>query len=98
MCPIDAHCRLHAIEGIRDAPSKARPIPDPLSAKTGYILEKILYPVFRRYRTPFVSGCVSRLPVNFLWPFLDMRLRPGSHHTPIFINMGGAISLPVKDT
>ena len=98
MCPIDARCRLHTIEGIRDARCKARPRPDPLSANTGYILEKILDPVVQRYRTPFWSGCVARLPVNFLWPFLDMFLRPGLHHTLIFINMGGAISLPVKDT
>ena len=98
MCPIDARCRLHTIEGIRDARCKARPIPDQISANTGYILEKILDPVGRRYRTPFVSGCISSLPVNFLWSFLDMPLRPGLHHTPIFIKMGGAIRLPVKDT
>ena len=65
---------------------------------TGYILEKILDPVVGRYRTPYVSGCMHRLPVNFLRSFLDMFLRPGLHHTLIFINMGGAIRLSIKDT
>ena len=98
MCSIDGHCTLHAIERIRDTRFKARPIPDPLSANTGYILEKILDPVVGRYRTPYVSGCMHRLPVNFLRSFLDMFLRPGLHHTLIFINMGGAIRLSIKDT
>ena len=98
MCSIDAHCTLHAIERIRDTRFKARPIPDPSSANTGYILEKILDPVVGRYRTPYVSGCINRLPVNFLWSFLAMLLRPGLHHTLIFTNMGGAIRLSVKDT
>ena len=98
MCSIDAHCTLHAIERIRDTRFKARPIPDPSSANTGYILEKILDPVVGRYRTPYVSGCINRLPVNFLWSFLAMLLRPGLHHTLIFIKMGGAIRLVVKHT
>ena len=98
MCSIDAHCTLHAIERLCDTRFKARPIPDPLSANTGYILEKILDPVVWIYRTRYVSGCIARLPVNFLWSFLDMLLRRGLHHTLIFINMGGAIRLSVKDT
>ena len=98
MCSIDGHCTLHAIERIRDTRFKARPIPDPSSANTGYILEKILDPVVGRYRTPYVSGCINRLPVNFLWSFLAMLLRPGLHHTLIFIKMGGAIRLVVKHT
>ena len=98
MCSIDGHCTLHAIERIRDTRFKARPIPDPLLANTGHILEKILDLVVRRYTTLYVSGCIPRLPVNFLWSFLDMLLRPGLHHTPIFTNMGGAIRLSVKDT
>ena len=80
MCSIDAHCRLHAVEHLRGTRFKAPPIPDPVSANKGYILEKIIDPVVWRYKTPYVSGCITTLPLNFLWSFLDVLLRPGLHH------------------
>ena len=98
MSSIDAGSSLHHVEHLITARFEARSIPDPIFANIGIILEKILHSRIILYNTPNVSGCVGRLPLNFLGVFWVLILRSRLHHNLISIDIGGEIRSLVKDT
>ena len=98
MSTIDAGSSLHHVEHLITARFEARSIPDPIFANIGIILQKILHSRSILYITPNISGCVGRLPANFLRTFWVLILRSRLHHNLISIDIGGEIRSLVKDT